>query len=80
MVRLRLEERRRRARKNVELARRYVQEHFGVAAYLEREGRSSRFARERLQLFHELLEIHEWDLERIETALLEAGCYSNARR
>ena len=71
MVRVCLEERRRQAQKNVELGRQYVQQHTEVASVLEREGRSARLVRERLQVLRDLLEMHECDLDRVEVALLE---------
>lgn len=63
---MRTEEQRRRARENVLLARRYVQENLEVAADMERQGRKAGFVRDRLPVLNELLTLHERDLERIE--------------
>lgn len=72
MDRLGLDERRQGARRNVARARRYVQEHLKTAAVLKRDGRESGSTLKRLQIFRALLELHERELERIETALLDA--------
>jgi hypothetical protein len=71
MDRIALEERRCLAKEHVALGRRYVTREMGIVAALERDGHDTVKARDRLEIFRTILELHEAALDRLERSLIE---------